>query len=238
MWPMFLVCLSFSLDLGSGNALPPVAADAGGLIFTTGPRIGKLGNIDPKFVEKVESETQKGVAVGFLYEHLGLFWIDIWTWRPEYVLYKGESTWALTNKECSEYLGIPPGSLPIPWWYRSPPGMFLVLGFVFVVLPWLYYRSQASSRERKRINNLLKDERYNAALDVYQRVISAELLGSVVMMPKSMARSTDDDDPIQHSQKNPKAFEAGVEHLVHVGIPRLEARENLENLLAVLESGD
>jgi len=62
--------------------------------------------------------------IGYHYERFGLFWVDLWRWGGEYVLYSGDGmTYApLTDAELDAL-----GGAPFPIAYHLPPGFLALL---------------------------------------------------------------------------------------------------------------
>ena len=65
--------------------------------------------------------------LGYRYERFGVFWMDIWRWDGEFVLYEGD-TYVPLSDEMVEALG----GASVPWRYRLPDGLLIVLALAYL----------------------------------------------------------------------------------------------------------
>jgi len=121
--------------------LPQSEAQArrGIVVVTSGDSITHVADLDPAVADEIEAEAGSGIAVGFKYEQFGLFWLEVWCWDGEYVLFRGEEYWDLPPDELMAAAGVTSfDELPKPWSYTFPPGLIAVgvlgIGFVIVAL--------------------------------------------------------------------------------------------------------
>jgi hypothetical protein len=108
-------------------------AGRGFVLWGHGEHITDLGTLPIEVRERL-AERDPEVAqcrLGFLYEFVDVFWVDVWTRSGRHVLYAGDSYYELEG----ELLGVFAGAggdrlLRVPFGYRVPPG--LVVGLVAI----------------------------------------------------------------------------------------------------------
>ncbi len=117
--------------------LPHAEAHArrGIMLITSGDNIKKVAELEPEFAKTVEAEIGSGVAVGYKYEQFGLFFIEVWSWDGQYVLFRGDDYWDLPEAEVATAAGVSSVSeLSKPLLYTFPPGLVLIVVLVIGVL--------------------------------------------------------------------------------------------------------
>ena len=107
-------------------------------LITTGSTHSELGAVKASAVaelsdaERMEIEQRHYDTVGYQYSHFGIFWLDIWNWSGEYIVYNkvSEDGGVTTPEVAAALLGVPPGKAGKPLNYRMPYGLMVVLGLV------------------------------------------------------------------------------------------------------------
>jgi hypothetical protein len=163
--------------------------------------------------------------VRYKYDHLGVFWINFWTWDGRYCLYQDKMHWSLTQAEAARLLGVTTSDIAPPFWYRFPFGLMLVVGIVAVVIAaWIF-----GPKPPPHPHPLLSDPRYQEALGIVSTRFNEEI-----------ERHTENPDlqDMTHEQReqwvatvHQSAVEAGIQHLVSAGVERNEAEKILQELL-------
>ena len=187
-----------------------------------GEKIVHVTDLPPDTRRAVSQELGQDVAVGFYYERVHIFWLDLWTWGGEHVLYRGNNCRQL---EPSDWERILPESerekLGKPFWYRIPSGLAVVIALAF--LGFLASRSHASGShatvDTARARKLLQDERYQQALQVFAKMPRAGppvKYHRVLMEPAELA------------------FIKAVEYLQSHGIPEEEDKDNIRRILRAI----
>lgn len=130
-----LLYLVFAVVLfGAGEA----QAKRGIMIITTGTTHSELGPVKKDYVsqlgpdERREIESAHYDTVGYQYSHFGIFWLDIWNWGGEYIVYNkvSENGGIVTPAQAALLMGIEERKLGKPFNYRMPYGLLLVVGLV------------------------------------------------------------------------------------------------------------
>lgn len=131
MTPLRLAILGLVMVMAA--AQPAEARRGGGIVIIN------LGD-DLMHLRQTSSEAAIGEdgtetrldQIGYHYERFGLFWVDIWRWGGEYVLYSSDrSVYApLTEAELAEL-----GGADFPIAYHLPPGFLALLagGMLLIV---------------------------------------------------------------------------------------------------------
>ena len=116
----------------------PASAEAKGLILITyGDDISKVAEIPPAQLEGVKQATgATNPLIGYKYNQFGIFFLNIWTWGGEYVIYENDTYWDLGAEGAAQLLGIQMEQLKKPLGYRIPPGLILVLILVIGGVVW------------------------------------------------------------------------------------------------------
>ena len=170
---------------------------------------------DIDFVHDLTSEAREqigaNVALGYKYSSFGVFFLDIWRWGGEYVLYEGTNyssiaDMEITDEQLTAITGVASKSeLGRPWSYRLPPGLIVLVlaGGVFGLF-WL-----KNSRHEARLRGLFADERYRHAVDQ--------------MRPSDASQA-------------PWTFDQAVDYLMDQRIPADEAKKNLSDLIEATDA--
>jgi hypothetical protein len=103
-------------------------ARRGFILITHGDAVSELGPARLEGELAAIPELQ-GAKIGFHYDYFGLFWLDLWNWGGEYVIYnsakQGE---VLTAKQAAAFLGVPESEMGTPLNYKAPFGLDILLG--------------------------------------------------------------------------------------------------------------
>ncbi|MHC4404958.1 MAG: hypothetical protein ACYTG0_35370 [Planctomycetota bacterium] len=144
-------------------------ADGFVVIYGTDEKMAHVRDLPSDVEEDVRREMGHDVAIGFLYERFHVFWLDFWTWGGRHVLYAGDEYWELEPIDWQGLLGEEGSeNLSKPILYRFPLGLTIVVGLVIVgVLAAKLFPSDAT-----RARRLLKDERYQQAVQAYAEKVS------------------------------------------------------------------
>ncbi|MEM6993793.1 MAG: hypothetical protein AAF721_24980 [Myxococcota bacterium] len=113
-----VVCLSY------GEA----HARRGIMLITSGDSITQVAELQGDAAKEVEAEIGAGAAIGYKYEQFGVFWLELWSWDGQFVLFKGDDYWELPDAELAALAGV--GSLDElskPLTYTIPPGLVIVV---------------------------------------------------------------------------------------------------------------
>lgn len=106
----------------------PAHAGRGFVLFTRGEDISKVADIPPQLLEPVRQSTgTANPAIGYKYGMFGVFFLNIWTWGGEYVVFDGDSYGDLGAEGAAQMLGVSVADLPKPFTYSFPPGLFIIL---------------------------------------------------------------------------------------------------------------
>ncbi|MEM7152653.1 MAG: hypothetical protein AAF799_07415 [Myxococcota bacterium] len=189
------------------------ARKRGLVLITSGDSITHVADLDPEVAKALEEEIGPGVAVGYKYEQFGLFFVELWSWDGEFVLYRDDEFWTGEPAKIAEAAGVSSiDELKKPFTYTVPPGLIvigvLVVGFiVFSLVSGGDDDEDEDEDEAASIDPnhpLAADPRYQQALALYNNNVVAP-----------------------HEQR----LEWAVAHLTAQGIPDPEARANLLQLM-------
>lgn len=120
------VLFSLAVVLAVLCAQPRAAEARGIVIINTGDDIMYLHAMPQAAIDAMPDLA--GYKVGYKYSLFGVFWLDIWRWDGELVIYQG-NTYEPVPDEARELIG---GETPIG--YRLPPGLLAILCGVAVAL--------------------------------------------------------------------------------------------------------
>lgn len=170
----------------------------GFMLITYGDDITHVADIPPG------TDAPAGLKVGYKYGAFGVFWLDIWTWDGEFVLYRGDNYQTLEAAGISvdEMSKIVGKELKKPWGYSFPPGLIIIVLLVGGYIAYSVY----SKKQAAKTQALFDDERYQTALQM--------------LMPEEGEEA--------------KSFEEAVDYLVDQRIPRDEARKNLSTMVQTI----
>lgn len=111
----------------------------GGLVVVgAGETLDHLASFDDETSERLRAEVGFAEpAVGLKYEYFSLFFLNVWTWEGDVVIYEeGEDSYIeVTPAELREYTGRSSDDFARPFFYRFPLGQLALLGglLAFVV---------------------------------------------------------------------------------------------------------
>ncbi len=147
------------------------ARDQKAIPFGTGEALVHVCDLPPEVRAELRQQTQFDLAVGFFYQHFSVFdeEFNFWSWDGKYVLYQGRRYLNVTDEEIVQLIGREKyDSLGKPLAYRIPFASLTaaVIGFAIGVS---IYRSAPARTKR-----LLKDARYQGALQIYSQHLSNE----------------------------------------------------------------
>jgi len=209
----------------------PSAAHAKGIILITrGDSISHLGDV----AAELQVADLPATAVGYKYSYFGVFWLDLWTWGGTYCLYKDKTYWELTPAQAAQLLKKSEAELGKPFLYHVPLGLVIL---VVVVGGALVMKVFEKSPEQK-LDALLKEERYQKALEVFYAHANAPLepapaaaSEAITAAPPEGAAAPTPTAEDQAQARLAAGFEAAVEYLAGQGVEREEAGRNLAALL-------
>ena len=188
-------------------------AKKGLVLITSGDSITHVADLDPEVAKAIESDVGPGVAVGYKYEQFGLFFLEIWSWDGEFVLYRDDEFWTGEPQMIAEAAGVSSlDELSKPFTYTVPPGLIvigvLVIGFIVFSLVSGDDEDEDEDEEPTIDPNhpLLADPRYQQALQLYNN-----------------------NQVAPHEQR----LEWAVAHLTAQGIGDAEARANLMQIMGL-----
>jgi hypothetical protein len=202
-------------------------ARRGFFLITHGDAIKHVGDVVPEMRPQVQAATGQtdDVQVGLLHQRFGVFWVDVWTWGGEYVLYNGgDDVWQLDPEEAASLTGKTVAQLQKPLWYTVPPGLVaaIVLGGCWAV---------AAGRQRK-LAAARRDELQQTADDPrYQRAL-ASLREHYRQRDEQAAQPDFQSDPARQAQADQAAFDRAVQTLADQGVAREDAERRLWLLLS------
>jgi hypothetical protein len=110
-------------------------------VISTGGDIIPLRDLPPETAAPVEF-----TSLGYHYDVIGIFWLDIWRWGGEFVVYTSDTD--VSSRDASDAAGgslvlerwaYAPitseqlerlGGADVPWKYHCPPGLLVILALV------------------------------------------------------------------------------------------------------------
>lgn len=145
------------------------------MVFTYGEHIGHLGYVTNANSALLTSaaKAQRTTAmtqVGYKYSYAGVFWISFANWSGDYCLYDGTRYVPVTREQAAILMGA--DSVSPPFLYRVPLGWILVGGPVLLFVAW---GAVSHAREKARITRLEQDARYQQALEIVRRGMTAAI---------------------------------------------------------------
>jgi hypothetical protein len=230
----------------------PTNAHARGIVLiTSGERITSIGDAASS------ARPMLGTGqVGYKYGYWGIFWVDLWTHGGTYCVFEGDRYQPISAAETARLLGKRESEIGPPILYTLPLGWMLMVPAIGV---WLILSAQ-EKKKQNRIAALFQDSRYEGALKVlnahYQKhssaAASAPAAPQASATPTGAATATGGEHeqpsaaapPAEVAQPSTTAaddenrfhdaFDAGVQHLVALGVPREEAARNLSTMIQIL----
>src|SRR5262249_20756020 len=143
-------------------------ASAGIILITRGEIIKHVADIPSPAKEALAVELGKDVkrgiqpAVGFAYKYWGIFWLDFWTWDGRFGVYDDGDFWQFQPGVVAGFLNVEESSLTPPFFYRFPPGLVIIAGFILLgVLTAIFRKSPV-----QKAKVLIEDVRYQRALEI------------------------------------------------------------------------
>jgi hypothetical protein len=106
------------------SASPAHAGRGGIVIINYGEDTLHIRDLPPEVANQIGYPT-----LAYRYDLFGVFWLDLWRWGGEFVVYdEGQLSYAPLTAEDLEALG----GAGVPWKYRAPPGLLIVLGLIYL----------------------------------------------------------------------------------------------------------
>ncbi len=132
-------------------------ARRGALLITTGEKVIEIADIpDDSPVKKQLSDAK----IGYRCEHIGVYWMALWTWDGEYCIYSDGQKTLIVGKpaEIAEATGVPENAIAKPLSYTFPPllviiAMLLILGLCGKIAE-ARYEAQRHRESLKRTSSL------------------------------------------------------------------------------------
>ena len=103
------------------------------LLITYGDDIVKVAELP---ADMKQQASVADMCIAYKYGQFGLFWMQIWTWSGEFCLYsESQNTyWTLEEKQIKMLNEAVPGGLKVPSSYSYPPGLFVVIALVAILI--------------------------------------------------------------------------------------------------------
>lgn len=140
---LFLLITAATFGMGTQEA----QAKKGLLLITHGDTITEIGDVK-------EPPVHQGITyskIGFHYDYFGVFWLDLWNWGGEYVIYDGLKEDAhgsvISKEEAAAFMGVEESKFGSPLNYKFPYGLdiILALGLLKFVPRAIAKRKQAKA---------------------------------------------------------------------------------------------
>jgi hypothetical protein len=135
----------------------PAPVHAGPLLITGGEDVVHLRELPSAARARLGADA----ALGYRYDRVGLFGLDLWRWNGEVVLYRGRTLFTdVAPAELAELAGT--GSIDrigAPLGYHLPPGLAILVALAGAGLLALLYRRLVG----RHLIGLLDDHRYEHA---------------------------------------------------------------------------
>ena len=119
----------------------------GAVIINTGDDILHIRDLPQVDLDAVTVDDPEVLAdrvvfgkLGYRYERFGVFFMDIWRWDGEFVLYSGDTYVPIDD----EMLGLV-GGASVPWRYRLPDGLLILLAVAYLAFIGRRKRSAKSA---------------------------------------------------------------------------------------------
>lgn len=178
----------------------------------SGDRVVVISELPPEALPVLRAQLGTEPKVAFLYEHFFILHpaFDLWTWNGRFVLYRDGVYWPMPREAIAALLG-PDGEskLSVPLGYWLPSGLATFVGLIVALSITVYVSRSARARR------VLKDDRFQKAVEVYAR-----------NMPPEGTPSAEDRD---------KAFAAALSFLENEGMERDKAEPGLRLVIAELD---
>lgn len=118
----------------------------GFVIIGAGETLDHLASFDAETRARVQAELGFAEpAVGLKYEYFSLFFLNVWTWEGDVVLYdEGEDTYIeVTPGQLRDYTGRSSADFGRPFFYRFPVGQLLLIAGLLAFLVTMWRRMRA-----------------------------------------------------------------------------------------------
>ncbi len=139
------------------------------IIYGHGEEIAHVADLGPEAQAKAKSELGGEVAIGWLYQRFHIFWMDLWTWGGEHVLYAGNECWSMEEADWLDVVGADyQAQLATPWTYYAPPGLLIVACFLI-----LSVATKLCTSDDKKVKALRHDPLYSQAVGLYSQKAAA-----------------------------------------------------------------
>jgi hypothetical protein len=189
--------------------------------MTSGETISHIGDVSARDRQNVEAH-----KVGFKYEYWGIFWINLWTWNGEYCIYEGDRFSPIQRSEAARLLGKTENELGAPFLYHFPLGWFIFGPLIVIGI----IASRMEKAKRRGNVPLFEDPNYRKALEIVRDKMVNPPAGNT-------APEGNEGNPTPAAESRfQTSFEAGVQFLLSVGIPRDDAELNLATMIRALQS--
>ena len=112
--------------LGGMTGTAEARRGGGGIVvINTGDDIVHIRDLDPEVGAAIGY-----TKLGYRYQRFGLFWLDLWRWDGEFVVYEGLTYVPLSDEELASL-----GGASTPWRYRLPDGFLILaaIAYYFVI---------------------------------------------------------------------------------------------------------
>ena len=85
-----------ALVLGAVLLAPSRGEAKGFMLITYGDDISKVADIPPQILENVKQSTgATSPEIGYKYSNFGIFFLNLWTWGGDYVIFENDTYWDL-----------------------------------------------------------------------------------------------------------------------------------------------
>jgi hypothetical protein len=128
---------------------------AGLLLLEWGDYIAPIRDLSPTERREFEGLLDGTPRVGFHYQYVSVWFLSVWTWGGEPVLYQGTRYWP--NAGDAKIFA----NVSTPWTYQFPPGLALLVIWILVGLV------VSGRSDESRVRKLMADEHYATALKLY-----------------------------------------------------------------------
>jgi len=164
-----VLCLLFML--GSAGEVQAQAHAGIPIVWGSGETIAHVGELPNEIKREIDRELQADVAIGFIYNHAHLFWIEAWNSNGRFVLYEGDQYWELEDNVWREILGdVPAEKFSPPLSYRFPLliPILICIAVGYGVQKWLF------KSEQEQTVAWLKDPLHQEAMRILWETQEAE----------------------------------------------------------------
>ena len=144
----------------------------------------------------------------------------------EYCVYEDQRYRVITLAEAAQLLGKSESQLGKPFLYRIPLG-WLIFGPIFGLA---IFASVREKRKTQKIARLFQDTRYQQALEIMNEEYARRTAGT----PQNPVPEQPSPDKPAGDERGRFALDAGVQHLVSLGIDREEAEQKLTAMVQAM----